>query len=257
MPEVFDWDADFLRAQQAWHGYLVWGNWSDDFLEHFQARYTATFTHLRADLGEFRERFCEHIAGISVFSAKDLIADGWLEEFIRVVEDEDRVTWAHSVAAMLKKVPVEKRHGVWDKWIKKYWDRRILGVPQQFSGPEMASMAAWPMQLDSAFPEAVDRFVQSPLPTAKNNHSNSYLYLLLKNSGFEARYHNDVAKFLRRMLESESALPYGDPIDELLRKLIPTDANRGILLDICERLGVLGYQGAAELKRLVQSSGQN
>jgi len=121
MPDVFDWDADFLRAQQAWHGYLVWGQWSDDFLERFQACYTSTFSHLHADLAEFREQFCEHIAGIAVFSSRDPTANGWLSEFIRVVDEEDRVTWARSTETMLKQVPMEKRQLVWDKWIKAYW----------------------------------------------------------------------------------------------------------------------------------------
>jgi len=118
-------------------------------------------------------------------------------------------------------------------------------------------MIGWSIQLDSAFPDAVDFLVRSPAPVPKDRYSNPYLYLELSESGLEARYPNSVAKLLRRILESEPGFPYVDPIDELVRKLIPTEAEKRVLLDICERLGALGYTQAAELKRLVESSGQN
>ena len=86
MPQVFLWEGNTLRAQQAWHGYLVWGRWSDDFLERFLACYVDTFPHLRADIGKSRHQFCEHMAGIAIFSMTDPMVHGWLPEFVRIVD---------------------------------------------------------------------------------------------------------------------------------------------------------------------------
>ncbi|MFY9940461.1 MAG: hypothetical protein WAK33_26515, partial [Silvibacterium sp.] len=118
MPQVFAWDGRLLAAEQAWHGYLVWGHWSDEFLESFLGCYTATFPYLRSHLGKHRERFCEHIARIAVFAARNPLEDGWLSGFISTVDEEDRVAWASSVAMALRQVPSEKKQLVWEKWIK-------------------------------------------------------------------------------------------------------------------------------------------
>ena len=255
MPRVFAWDGRLVAAEQAWHGYLVWGHWSDEFLKCFLSCYTATFSHVGSNLGKHRARFCEHIAWIAVFGARNPLADGWLSGFIRTVGEEDRISWVSSVEQALKQVPSEKKQLVWDKWIKTYWTMRNQGQPLLPSGLEVSLMAGWLIHLGSAMPEALGLLLQGPRPTPRNNHANLSLYMQLNDLQIDAQYPQEVALYLRCLLDSEAGAPYLNPIDAVIRRLITSPADRRVLIQICERLSVLGCPAeAAELRNLVGPS---
>ena len=75
---LFDWKVDPRRAQQAWHGYLVWGRWSEDIIGRFLLYYVQTFPEIGTRLGRFRRQFCEHLAAITLFSTIHPLDSGWL-----------------------------------------------------------------------------------------------------------------------------------------------------------------------------------
>ena len=255
MPHVFAWDGRLVAAEQAWHGYLVWGDWSDEFLRYFLNCYTATFSHVGSNLGKHRARFCEHIAWIAVFGARNPLADGWLSGFIRTVGEEDRISWVSSVEQALKQVPSEKKQLVWDKWIKTYWTMRNQGQPLLPSGLEVSLMAGWLIHLGSAMPEALELLLQGPRPVPRDNHANLSLYMQLNDLQIDAQYPQEVALYLRCLLDSEAGAPYLNPIDAVIRRLIASAADRRVLIEICERLSVLGCPAeAAELRNLVGPS---
>jgi len=255
MPDVFAWDGRLVAAEQAWHGYLGWGRWSDEFLKCFLSCYTATFPYLRSNLGKHRARFCEHIASIAVFGAKNPLSDGWLSDFIRTVDDEDRASWASSVEMALRQVPSDKKQFVWDKWMKTYWALRNQGQPLLPSGLEVSLMTHWLLSLGSAMPEALQLLVQGPKPVPRDNYANSSLYMRLNELRIDAQYPQEVALFLRYLLNSETGAPYLDPINAVVRRLVASVADRTVLIQVCERLSVLGHPTeAAELKRLVEPS---
>jgi hypothetical protein len=253
MPHVFAWDGRLVAAEQAWHGYLVWGHWSDEFLKYFLSCYTATFPYVRSNLGKHSAQFCEHIAWIAVFGAKNPLADGWLSGFIRTVDEEDRISWASSVEMALRQVPNEKKQVVWDRWIKTYWAMRNQGQPLLPSSIEVSLMVGWLLHLGSAMPEALRLLMEGPRPVPRDNYANSFLYMQLNDLRRDAQYPQEVALFLRYLLDSETGVPYLDPIDAVVRRLITSTAERTVLIQICERLSVLGYPTeAAELRRLVE-----
>jgi hypothetical protein len=258
MPQVFVWDGRLLAAEQAWHGYLVWGYWTDEFLERFLSCYAATFPYVRSNLGKHRARFCEHIAWIAVFGARNPLADGWLTAFIRTVDEEDRASWASSVEMALRQVPSEKKHLVWDKWIKTYWEMRNQAQPSLPSGLEVSLMAGWLLHLGSAMPEALSALLQGPRPVPLGSYTNSSLYMQLKDLHIDAQYPQEVALYLRCLLDSETVVPYLNAIDAVVRRLITSAAERPVLIQICERLSVLGYPTeAAELRCLVEPPAQH
>ena len=253
MPQVFAWNGRLVAAEQAWHGYLVWGHWTDEFLKCFIDCYTATFPYLRSNLGKHRARFCEHIASIAVFGARNPLADGWLSTFIQTVDEEDRTSWASSVEMALRQVPNERKQIVWDKWIKTYWTMRNQGQPSLPSGIEVSLMAGWLLYLGSAMPEALGLLLQGPKSVPRDNYANVSLYMQLNEMLIDAQYPQEVALFLKCLLASETGAPYLNPIDAVVRRLITSAADRTVLIQICERLSVLGYPAeAAELRRLIE-----
>ncbi len=258
MPQVFAWDGRLVAAEQAWHGYLAWGKWNDEFLKCFLSYYTASFPYVRSNLGKHRARFCEHIAWIAVFGAKNPLADGWLSEFIRTVDDEDRASWASSVEMALRQVPSEKKQVVWDKWMKTYWAMRNQGQPSLPSGLEVSLMAHWLLHLGSAMPEALELLMQGPRAVARNNFSNTSIYMQLNELRIDAQYPQEVALFLRYLLNTETGIPYFDPINAVIRRLVSSAAERTVLIQVCEQLSVLGYPTeASELRHLIEPPTQD
>jgi hypothetical protein len=153
----------------------------------------------------------------------------------------------------LRQVPSEKKQVVWDKWMKTYWAMRNQGQPSLPSGLEVSLMAHWLLHLGSAMPEALELLMQGPRAVPRDNYANSGLYMQLNELRIDAQYPQEVALFLRYLLDSETGVPYLDPVDAVVRRLITSSAERTVLIQICERLSVLGYPtDAAELRRLVE-----
>ena len=248
---IFGWSVDQLRAQQAWHGYLVWGTWSDEFLEHFLPRYVEAFAHLD-NVGKFRSEFCQHLAAIAVFSNVDPVESGWLKKFVIATKQEDRYSWASSVSRMLKQVPTDQRENLWGRWIRRYWSDRIQGIPSLLSGLEITGMAEWPLQLQEVFAQAVQLLLKSPAPVTKDEYHYAFVLMQLQESSAGNRQPTALAHFILYLLQAASRLDAPDSVRALVLRLIPTDAERTVLVAICERLAVLGFSvDAAELKQRI------
>ena len=79
---LFDWTQDQRRAEQAWHGYLLWGRWSEPLLASLLPYYEQTFTRLAAFPDRLRDRFCLHLAEIAIFSSSHPAEQNWIREFL-------------------------------------------------------------------------------------------------------------------------------------------------------------------------------
>jgi hypothetical protein len=153
----------------------------------------------------------------------------------------------------LRQVPNERKQIVWDKWIKTYWTMRNQGQPSLPSGIEVSLMAGWLLYLGSAMPDALGLLLQGPKSVPRDNYANVSLYMQLNEMRIDAQYPQEVALFLKCLLASETGAPYLNPIDAVVRRLITSAADRTVLIQICERLSVLGYPAeAAELRRLIE-----
>ncbi|MFH0849138.1 MAG: hypothetical protein V1857_06520, partial [archaeon] len=92
---LLDWSRDASRAEQAWAGFLVWGMWSVEMLPNLLPLYRMTFSDFENRLApELRKDFCRHIASIALFGVPDPVEEGWLWEFLRVIDQSSRKMWA-------------------------------------------------------------------------------------------------------------------------------------------------------------------
>lgn len=247
---LFDWGADPLRAQQAWHGYLVWGRSSDELLQNFLPYFVQTFAHV-TELGKFRDKFCEELAAIAIFSEIDPLTNRWLTEFLRTVDEDSRVGWAASVAGALQEAPEGRRARCWNTWMKTYWRQRLEGRPFRLSREESGAMVAWLLHIGEGFQEGVRFLIEGPLPSPRHDYSHVLMDLqdfALDNTNAEA-----AAEFMLCLLRSSERMSFFDPADSLVRRLARMGAERVTFLAICEKLAELGYSGAAELKAFVEA----
>ena len=250
---LFDWDLNARTAKQAWHGHLVWGRWDDDFLKHFFPSYVKTFPRVHGHLGKPREQFCQHMAGVALFSAIHPLKDGWLRGFIKEVGPEERIMWASGVRLMLERVTAENKRLVWETWINLYWQERLDGRLPKLEGREVAAMIGWSLNLLPVFPEALELILKSP----PADYWQPELYMRMQRSNVCEDYPRESAVLLRHMLRSDTTLMYSDPIVEMTRDLLGRGADPTVLIDICQELARLGYLEAVELRALIETRGSS
>jgi hypothetical protein len=248
MFKIFDWESDERRAQQAWHGYLFWGRWTNPFLEEFLQYYISTIPHIATDLGRTRDNFSDHLAAIAVYGSIPPLENGWLWTFIREAPTEDRSRWAHAVGSQLNHVTEDQKSLLWNRWMKRYWEERLDGPYPQLSPTEVGAMIRWGLKMGAQFPEIVAFALRSPAPVKSGAH----LYLTMKDSDVLALFPKESAELLAYLMRHASP-EFDAPIYEMVRRLAPVLDDRTKLFEVCEELTPQGSAGIDGLRSFVES----
>jgi hypothetical protein len=158
---LFDWSVDEVRATRSWQGFLAWGRWQKSYLDEMLPLYAQTVSHLNQLPPKFRESFAGHVAGIAVFGKTDALADGWLRSFIREFDREMRRHFAEALSAILGNMEADAATDLWNRWLRRFWDERVLGRPVPLDPDELNQMARWPLHLGKVVGEAVNLLMKS------------------------------------------------------------------------------------------------
>lgn len=192
---LLDW-SDPERARQCWDGYLFWGRYGENTLPHVMPHYCKTFHVLNILPDAQRRRFSEHMASIAVYSSINPLENGWLNEFMKIVEESDRVEWARHVEHILRGVKDDAAKLLWEQWLGKYWHRRILGQPVALSTAESREMVEWTACLGSVFDKAVKLVCDFPAPEV----SDTYMFHLMNEKNFAQQHTEQVARLLIHLI---------------------------------------------------------
>jgi hypothetical protein len=247
---LLGWSVDTRRAEQAWHGFLYWGRWSEALLPDLMPLYEETFPHVSELSQGLRRQFTRHLASIAVYGPASPVEEGWLGKFLATVEPCDRVNWASDIGLILRQLEEDAIRDLWVRWLSAYWSRRNHGIPLLPDPDELERMIDWSPELAPAFPEAVERIQESTLPTISPSRR---LYHRLEQSGYAARYPEAVAALLQHLLP-KATQPFlaCQQIAAIFPALVQsTGVPRQMLNRICDELARLGCQDAGELRRLL------
>jgi hypothetical protein len=243
--QLFDWELDERQALQAWHGYLFWGKWSNETIEKFMRFYTMTWKRLSLLSKRPHRQLLQHLAAIAVFAIVDPLQSGWLINFIKDVEPNDREVWASSVGAMLREAKPDSRRKIWQGWVKGYWQSRLDGNPAPLSAGEVEEMVAWAIESDTEFPEAVAFLLRGPPPDS-NHH---FVYTRLAETAIPQNHPVALANLLAWLLRSEKGLPHDlDKIHTMVRSIAASVQDRRQLIAAYNELMRLGDLDATKLK---------
>lgn len=246
---LLDWSKDKRRAQQAWHGYLVWGRWNEALLPDLLPLYEQTFTKLSTELPSLRDRFCEHLASIAIYSSSNPVKDGWLQNFLLKVDPESRKHWAANIYHQLLSLKEESARDLWERWMDDYWSQRIKGVPLPLSEGEKEEMVLWAIPLEPVFPAVVKKICDNPAPGLKD----TLFYRNLDQKKFATRHPVSLTHLLQHLLSNAYEPFYRcKEVEELVQSLVGSDVPIGELLLVCDQLARLGCPNSAKLKELVE-----
>lgn len=246
---LFDWDIDALRAQQAWHGYLGWERLSEPLFAGMLPHYLESFSRLGGDLADVRHEFCQQLAASAVFLSTDPWTSGWLPAFVRDADEESRSAWARDVAHLLADLSGGAQQDLWSRWIRRYWEERLTGLPRPFTAEEGAHMLTWALALPACFEDAVSALERTPV---RINEHDSFFHDLRGRTALLAEQPTPVARLVLRALSGTAAFQWECmEADSTVRALLSGGADRAVLLAIVEELSRLGCSTAQELHSLL------
>ena len=191
--------------------------------------------------GDVRQQFVTFYAGmVAYFVDKPL--DVWIPRFFESAESEDKRRFAWALGRDFHDMDNERQREWWERWLKRYWENRLSGIPAPLDAGEVEAMLDWLPHLNVLFHEAVELAIQMPQTPLDRN---SIIHEISRGDLWE-KYPEATAKLLIHVADSESpgwAWHGGkELIDRLLQLSLPNDL-RAKLKEIPSRLG-LSTEGA-------------
>ena len=245
---AFNWEVDSERAASAWAGHLVWGGWNDRVLALLRPYFSQCFSRIASELSD---ALAVRVASICLYGTADVLASGFLPEYISIAAEDARRKFASTVYEALRKEPVAFAEAQWNKWMAGYWRSRLDSIPRPLGAPEAGEMINWVLTAGRYAPEAAKLagYAAAEIPS-------SFLFLRrLKESSFfsdTGPATRLVAHVLSGATDASSAC--GD-IDQVIRLLADRGepGTRTDLLAACSHAAALGCVGGLSLRAYVES----
>jgi hypothetical protein len=247
---LFNWAEDTKQAQQAWHGFLTWGRWSEEMLPDLMPLYRQAFQYIPANLAntELRSQFCLHLASIAIYGSTNPMEEGWLREFLISMESCDRQQFAFHTGSRLRSIQQDAQQNLWGRWMSHYWEQRNQSVPILLEQAEWEEVMKWLLHLDAVFPSAVERVCSGPSFSLVDQ----FFYYMLQNKNYEELYPDALARLLLHLLKATTtSFHVCQYIETMFRSLMQHSTLHPTLQQICDELSRLGCQNALDLSNLL------
>jgi hypothetical protein len=249
---LLDFESNVQRAYSVWDGFLSWGSWDEGILPELLLLYERSFQHLLGAAHSKRDRLCEHLANIAVFSSINPLDSGWLGKFIAQADDTVRATWAAHVRQSLESLSTDRGVSLWERWLGRYWRRRNQGYPKPLGKAEVAAMVEWLPYLEGVFNAAVAEALKAPAP--KYEYTSIYSKLLDRNS--PDQHPKELTQLLLHLMPN---IPNGfslfcKDLEKLVKRLRPSSIPLEAAKRLCDELSRIGCANAANVLRSFQSA---
>ena len=215
---LFDPDSDDFQA--AWSGFLTGGRLIPVVAEVMTDPFLKAVEEIGSDLFNQRSRFIEYYVHMLVYFVEDPI-DKWIPKLFRHGDSQETKTYfAEEIGNHLQNMAEVERQELWQRWLKRYWENRLLGMPtgEPESG-EIAKMLNWLPHLVLVFPEAVDLAVQMPQRSLESCWVLEELSMS-DESDLGQRHPESVAKLLIYLRECGLPRHSWDSARELINQLL-------------------------------------
>ncbi|MDB5342861.1 MAG: hypothetical protein JWP89_1238 [Schlesneria sp.] len=174
MLPLLDWKRDPIVAQQSWSVLLNYKAGTSKELElqliPFYRQCVEQVTEMLKDAseksGQFDQTSLQHLgyqlAALAVHVIADPVDSGFFHDFLPLLPNEVRGAMANGIGEQLEELDDAERWRLWDTWLRRYLDQRLIGIPTALSTTETKYMMSWCLNLGQAFSEAVERIEQMP-----------------------------------------------------------------------------------------------
>lgn len=185
--------SDEGNYHAVWSGFLVWQSVTPSTAELLERAFLSAVKHFKPDSAQswVRRRFVEVYTAISVYFAASPL-DTFIPRFFDNADREDKVVFAFQLQRHLKRMDETQKREWWRRWLKRYWENRLRGVPSNFDSSETSRMLNCLLHMHGLFPEAVELAIQTPPAEL----SQLYIVHQMNQSDLWENYPEAVAKLL-------------------------------------------------------------
>lgn len=174
----------------AWDGFLIWGKLDSEIASDLESAFLKAIPKIASESYYQQNRFLEYCIVMITYYAKDPFTD-WIPKIVNG-DINFRHNFAQVVEEQLRNINDNQRKEWWNNWIKKYWIKRIRGIPKPLCAKEIQAMVDWLPYLGDAFPDAVNLIKQS-LPVVLEDVG---IFYSLEDSTIPNSFPNELAQLL-------------------------------------------------------------
>jgi len=229
---LLDWQRDPIVAQQTWSVLLNFNQGTSPELETqlmpYYRQVADRVTTMLKGATEKSEQFDAHalqnlgysLAGLAMRIIPDPLESAFFRDFLPLLPVEVRGALAQGMDHHLEQLDDAGREKLWERWLKRYLDLRLVGVPIALSVVETKHMLEWCLHLGPVFPQAVERVRKMP---QKAVFAFSVVEDLLKNPVLE-KFPLDACRLVTVALQAEDYPHLHDSLLKLHQKFKDTIA---------------------------------
>jgi hypothetical protein len=226
---ILKWEGEVRLSLSAWSGFLTAARWNEGLLSPSMLD---SYFHVIADTEHFtegqRERACQHLAGIALFSVSFPGNKPWVRKFMFEAPSPMKVEFINIIARSLESIDSEVIDRLWDSWLHDFWNLSLIIDTQESNGNLFTALAGWIPFLRGYISEIV--------PLIGDSHARldaqSSICSRLISSGIALDYPEEIAQILLSLLKRT---PHGEinydlkECVEVLRPLISAGMFRSLV----------------------------
>ena len=200
----------------AWSGFLAWQRINPSIAELLGHAFLGAVKRIRKDYPQRRLRsgFVSAYVTKLIYFVADPI-DKWIPKFFKNADEADKHDFAFQVKRHLAHMDEVRQEELWRRWLKSYWENRLMGTPSPLELREISPMLGWLTHLDKLFPEAVDLAVQMPPGSLEQN----FIVRDLNKSDLWKSYPEAVVKLLDYLAKCDLPSYVRYEVKELIENL--------------------------------------
>ena len=228
-------DPDY---EAVWNGFLHGGSLSPRLANALMS----AFLEVISRVGDLfpnnecqRKRFASLYAIMATYFVEAPL-DLWIPKFFETAELEDRVQFARQIGHTLNAMDDTKRKEWWQRWLRRYWENRLQGVPALLAPDEIYAMLGWLPYLRGVYPDAVDLAIRMEPVSLEN----SLVAHQINTRDLWQQHTHATAKLLIHLGHSETPLWAWHGGKELVDKLLQTDLPQDLKTELDELVARLG-----------------
>ena len=235
---LFGEHGDENDHRAVWHGFLYGGPLNPSVVNCLEKPFLNTVASLRTTFPNDRVRtiFVQYFTSVLAYFVDDPTVE-WIPGFFKEANPEDRRLLSLSINSVLRNMTVEQQQVLWDRWLSRYWDNRIRGIPERLDSGEIDAMVRWLPKLSKVFPEAVEYATQMPQTLLEQNPIVSEL----AEGELWLKHPEPTVKLLAWLAESGSSTWFWHKGKELIDRLMGVTLDKSLrtqLEEIRARLGL-------------------
>lgn len=232
---LFSASEDVAEFQCAWDGFLSWGRLNPAVAELLEPAFLNAVRQIETSLALRKQHFIEYYTAMLGYFVADPLSV-WIPELFRYGRIEVRHFWASDIEGNLRDMNEAQQQEWWRRWLKSYWENRLLGVPAPLGPGEVERMLGWLPHLKAIFTEAVDLAVRMPNTPLQQS---SLLYEL-EQSEIPVLYPEAVARLLLYLGASGSPGYIWDGVRGITERLLSAGISQELQASLRELLVKLG-----------------